>query len=290
MVNNITHEYNGTTFILHHDDFRLEEFFSDINLIATKRIFISTYIVDFTTPQEYSYIHDLKNIADKGIPVTLVCCSAIGQPDEDFKKLVACYELVTKTTRNGRKYGNHSKMILMEGYQGYIGSANFTYGSHSNIESGIMIYNTELIESLIDKFFYKGLLNSSHLRQLYNPPTLDIDYIYKINELASSLKKSVDRGYLLGTENEVLDKLKDLIKVNFNEINKKVLKYNANPFNVVFDISNIQTNLINNGRLEHDDFEDFDEYLMELLEWCEETENFIFIEYESKGALEYQDK
>lgn len=124
----------------------------------TKAIYIATYNFNFRDKYERTFYKQLSNLANSGIDVNLLY-SKMTFSDEDkleiediFKNFVLCAELTT----------NHSKLFITDDFA-FIGSANFSFGSNNNYESGVIFSDKEIISEL-RKFYCEELLEKVNLQ------------------------------------------------------------------------------------------------------------------------------
>ena len=128
----------------------------------TKSICIATYNFNFRDKYERTFYKELSNLANLGVDIRLLYAKmTFSEQDkleieEIFRSFVLCAELPT----------NHSKIFIADNFA-FIGSANFSFGSNKNYESGVIFSNKEII-SEIRSFFGKELLEVSEFK---NVPT-----------------------------------------------------------------------------------------------------------------------
>ncbi|WP_391732179.1 phospholipase D-like domain-containing protein, partial [Streptomyces sp. NPDC014685] len=126
----------------------------------TKSIFIATYNFNFRDKYEKSFYRELSNLANLGIDVRILYAKmSFAKEDtleieEIFKKFVLCAELPT----------NHSKIFIADNFA-YIGSANFSFGSNTNYECGVIFNNIEVITE-IRKLYGRELLEASEFKNV----------------------------------------------------------------------------------------------------------------------------
>lgn len=130
----------------------------------TDTIYIATYNFNFNQYAR-SFYEKLANLANSGVDVRLVysvMTNANGdnlEVEEIFKNFVLCAQLES----------NHSKLFITDDFA-FIGSANFSFGSNNNYESGVIFENKEIIQQ-IAMYYRSVLLNESEFVNV--PHSLD---------------------------------------------------------------------------------------------------------------------
>lgn len=177
---------------------------------------IVTYNFNFNNYSQQSFYYRLKDLASKGVQIRLLFAKeTFGESklvEDVFRSFVLCAKLES----------NHSKIFLSDKIA-YIGSANFSVGSNSNYECGIVIKNKEIIRKIRNTFLAELLEESKFIIIPTNPfdPLTDINGLIE-NVRAMVLLISQSSACLLQKENlELIPKLRywDHIKYYLNKSN-----------------------------------------------------------------------
>lgn len=240
----------------------------------TKAIYIATYNFNFRDKYEKSFYKQLSNLANLGVDVNLLY-SKMTYNDEDkleieeiFKSFVLCAELTT----------NHSKLFIADDFA-FIGSANFSYGSNNNYESGV-IFNDKEIISEIRKFYMEELLEKS---EFTNVP----EYFDPFDFLPGILKDVKELGKIERKEDLYIDKTKHSIpKLRFLDDLEKDLEKLGYPIPINFDWWHLYTQLYEGNHVPDIIFHNFKSYLHEISSFLVDVTTYINEQYESIGRIE----
>lgn len=239
----------------------------------TKAIYIATYNFNFRDKYERSFYKELSNLANLGIDVNLLY-SKMTFSDEDkleieeiFKNFVLCAELKT----------NHSKIFIADDFA-FIGSANFSFRSNNNYESGVIFTNKEII-SEIRRFFTGELLEKSEFKNV--PECFDpFDFLPMILSVVEELSEIERKEDLYGEIREAIPELRYL------DIIEKYLEKLDYPVPVHFDWFQLYMQFYEEKPVPDITFRRFKSYLHELSSYLIVVKTFIDEQYESIGRIE----
>ncbi|WP_318264034.1 phospholipase D-like domain-containing protein [Peribacillus simplex] len=238
----------------------------------TKSIYIATYNFNFRDKYERSFYKELSNLANSGIDVNLLY-AIMNFSNEDkleieeiFENFVLCAELPT----------NHSKIFIADNFA-FIGSANFTFGSNKNYESGVIFEDKEVI-SEIRKFFYSELLDKSEFTNV--PESFDpFDFLPKILNAVEKLNKAEKKDDLYS---DIKHNIPELRYLDDLEENLETLGY---PVPTHFDWWQLYMNLYEEKHVPDYIFHEFKSYLNELSPYLVNITTFIKEQYKSIGRF-----
>jgi len=237
---------------------------------GTKSIYIATYNFNFRDRYEKTFYRELSKLANLGVDVNLLYAK-MNFSNEDkleieeiFKNFVLCAELPT----------NHSKIFIADDFA-YIGSANFSFGSNNNYESGVIFSNKEIIKD-ITKYFCGELLDKSEFTNV--PECFDpFDFLPKILNAVEKLNKIEKKEDLY---NDTKHEMTELRYLDDLEKNLEALGY---PVPAHFDWWQLYMNLYEEKYVPDFVFHGFRKYLHELSPYLVNVTNFIKEQYKSIG-------
>lgn len=240
----------------------------------TKSIRIATYNFNFRDKYERTFYKELSNLADSGMDVNLLYAKMTFS-DEDkleieeiFKNFVLCAELKT----------NHSKLFIADNFA-FIGSANFSFGSNNNYESGVIFENKEII-SEIRRFYGEELLEKSEFTNV--PASFDpFVFLPRILNAVEQLRK-IERKedlYIRKTKEEIPE-------LRFVYDLENYLKELGYPVPEDFGWFQFYMQLDEENYVSDTSFHDFKNYLHELSPYLIDVSTFINEQYESVGRIE----
>lgn len=200
----------------------------------TKSIYIATYNFNFNQ-YEKSFYQKLANLANLGVDVQLLYAKMTHAPEdkleieEIFKNFVLCAELKT----------NHSKLFITDDFA-FIGSANFSFGSNNNYESGVIFDNKEIIFEI--RSYYMGVLldksEFTNVPECFDPfeflPSIlknveKLNNIERIEELKETFELLPELRYLDGLEKE-LENIGHPVPIKFDWWQLYMQLYEKNMF------------------------------------------------------------
>lgn len=144
---------------------------------STSFVQIATYNFNFSYQEKDSHYYKLAELANIGIDVSLIYSINNG-PEKEldylFKNFITCFQLKE----------NHLKLFITDNFA-YIGTANFSFGSNSNYEGGVIFYSEEIINKMSSKF--RKMQIASNLTcaplQFSEPFNILCDLIYWVEKL-----------------------------------------------------------------------------------------------------------
>lgn len=169
---------------------------------------------------------------------------------------------------------NHSKIIIATDFA-YIGSANFSFGSNNNYESGVIFKNKEIITE-ITKYYCEELLDKS---EFTNVPEC-FDPFYFLPRVLNAVEKlnNIDRKDELYSDTK--HEMAELRFLDDLEENLEALGY---PVPANFDWWELYMNLYEEKHVPVFVFHKFKNYLHELSPYLANVTNFIKEQYKSIG-------
>ncbi|WP_142337794.1 phospholipase D-like domain-containing protein [Bacillus thuringiensis] len=241
---------------------------------GTETIHIATYNFNFRDKYERTFYKELSKLANLGIEVKLLY-SKMSFSEEDkleveeiFKNFVLCAKLTT----------NHSKIFIADDFA-YIGSANFSFGSNKNYESGVIFNNKEII-SKIRHLFIGEMLEQSEFTNV--PECFDPFYFLpKILNVVEELRKVEEKeGLCTGNNMERIPELRylDSLEKNLEDLGFPVIMH--------FDWWQLYMQLDEQKQVSDNDFLNFKNYLHELSPYLINVINYINEQYENIGRNE----
>lgn len=241
----------------------------------TKRIYIATYNFNFRDKYEKSFYMQLSKLANLGVDINLLYAKmTFAEEDklvieEIFKHFVLCAELPT----------NHSKMFITDDFA-FIGSANFSFGSNNNYESGVIFTDKNIISEL-SKFYCEELLDKSEFTNI--PECFDpFDFLPSILKAVEAMRK--------------IERREDLNKGNMPQLRflddlEKDLKKLGHPIPAHFDWWSLYWEIHEEKRIPDNlTFYKFKCYLDEISPYLEDVISYINEQYESIGRIELMKK
>lgn len=120
----------------------------------TGTLYIATYNFNFNQCPR-SFYEKLAALANVGVDVRLLYASMTNaiegnlEVEEVFKNFILCAQLES----------NHSKLFITDDFA-FVGSANFSFGSNRNYESGVIFENKEIVEEIAE-YYRSTLLENS---------------------------------------------------------------------------------------------------------------------------------
>ncbi|MDR9744407.1 phospholipase D-like domain-containing protein [Paenibacillus taichungensis] len=237
----------------------------------TKNIYIATYNFNFRDKYERSFYMQLSNLANLGIDVNLLYAKMTFSSEdrleieEIFKNFVLCAELPT----------NHSKLFIADDFA-FIGSANFSFGSNNNYESGV-IFNDDKIISELRKFYCEELLDKSEFTNI--PECFDpFDFLPSILQAVEGMRK-------IETVNDL--HIGNIPQLRFLDDLEKDLEKIGYPIPVHFDWWPLYLQ-IHEEKCVPDDktFNDFQIYLNGISLYLSNVISFVNEQYQSIGRFE----
>lgn len=240
----------------------------------TNEIFIATYNFNFKDKYEKTFYKELAKLADLGVDIRLLYAKTTYSDqdalelEEVFKNFVLCAELPT----------NHSKIFITDNFA-YIGSANFSFGSNNNYESGV-IFNNPSIISKIREYYCMELVGMSELKnipQLLNPFSL-ISNIQDAIKILSNVDNLTDL-YIAGFR-EVIPELQYLQDIN------EIIGNLGYDLLEEYDWLSLYLQLYDEDIISNTVFFEFKYYLDDLLTSLDELSSYLKKQYETIGKLE----
>ncbi|MFE4242558.1 phospholipase D-like domain-containing protein [Peribacillus butanolivorans] len=241
---------------------------------GTKSIYIATYNFNFKHKYERTFYRELSKLANSGVHVNLLYAK-MNFSNEDkleieeiFENFVLCAELPT----------NHSKIFLADDFA-YIGSANFSFGSNNNYESGVIFSNKEII-SEIRRFFGEELLEKSEFKNV--PDCFDpFEFLPRILNAVDELNKIKRKEDLyVGEIKHAIPELRYLDDI------EKHLEDLGYPVPIHFDWWQLYEQLYEGKHVPDIIFRNFKSYLHILSPYLVDVITFISEQYESIGRIE----
>lgn len=237
----------------------------------TKKIYIATYNFNFRDKYERSFYRQLSNLANLGVDVNLLYSKMTFSAEDKleiediFKNFVLCAELPT----------NHSKLFIADDFA-FIGSANFSFGSNNNYESGVILTDKKIISEL-RKFYCEELLEKSEFTNV--PDCFDpFDFLPGILTAVEEMRK--------------IERKEDLYKGNIPHLRflddlEKDLEKLGYPVPAHFDWWPFYLQLYEEKRVPDDmTFHNFNSYLNEISSYLNDVISFVNEQYESIGRIE----
>lgn len=240
---------------------------------GTKSIYIATYNFNFRDRYEKTFYRELAKLADIGVDINLLYAKMNFSAEdkleieEIFKNFVLCAELPT----------NHSKLFITDDFV-YIGSANFSFGSNNNYESGVIFNNKEIINE-VTQYYCEELLDKSDFTNI--PECFDVfQFIPKVLIAVNTLKKIESNTDLYSDIMHYIPELRFLY-----DIEKELIAL-GHPIPVQFDWYRLYMNLYEKNQVPDYVFEQFKEYINGLSPYLLSLNDFIEEQYKSIGKFE----
>ncbi|USK62315.1 phospholipase D-like domain-containing protein [Peribacillus asahii] len=240
----------------------------------TKSIYIATYNFNFKDRYERTFYKELSKLADLGVDINLLYAKMTFSNDdkleieEIFKNFVLCAKLPT----------NHSKLFITDDFA-FIGSANFSFGSNMNYESGVIFKNKEII-SEITKFYCEELLDKSeftNIPECFDPFEALPGLLGTVEELSKIEKKE---DLYIGNIKHNISNLRYLDGL------EKVLEKLGYPIPVKFEWWQLYQQLYEEKHVPDNIFHDFKSYLHVLSPYLVDVTTFVNEQYENIGRNE----
>lgn len=238
----------------------------------TGTIYIATYNFNFNQYPR-SFYEKLAGLANVGVDVRLLyatmtnATSANLEIEEVFKNFVLCAQLEA----------NHSKLFITDDFA-FVGSANFSFGSNRNYESGVIFESKEIVEK-IAKYYRSVLLDNSEFINV--PQSMDpFGFLRGLLSAIEDLRKRELEEMYKEEIREIIPQLRflDDLKKYFKELN-----YIAPP---EYDWFKLYMQLYNEEQVHKVQFEEFKKYLDNAHEYLTHAISFIDEEYRTIGRLE----
>lgn len=240
---------------------------------------ILTYNFNFSARYQETMYKKLEQLSEKGIDIRLLF-GKMPKDEDEVKSLTRIFKLSIPVFFLER---NHSKIFLSKN-RCFIGSANFSFGSKSNYECGIILKEPEQIQKIrkfvIENIFYQAKLLGEDYED-YG----DSLYVYDTISLLRDIfyeKDIVDvRAFI---DSELFYKLryyKDAIKL----AQKKGYCINDNPI-----IWEIMDQKLSGKQVSEEMIHEFEMYALQLL--CELTEfkDIMIKAFEEIGRTKFYDE
>lgn len=239
----------------------------------TEAIYIATYNFNFNQ-YEKSFYQKLSHLANLGVEVNLLYAK-MTYADEDkleveeiFKNFVLCAKLTT----------NHSKLFITDDFA-FIGSANFSFGSNNNYESGVVIDNKEIILE-IRKFYLDELLDESEFTNVpntFNP----FDFLPQILSAVEKLSKTEKKEELY------IDKIgSEIPELRYLDGIEKYLDKLGYSIPIYFDWWNFYVQMHEEKYVPDIAFSEFKKFIDKLYPYLIDVTAFINEQYKTIGKIE----
>jgi phosphatidylserine/phosphatidylglycerophosphate/cardiolipin synthase-like enzyme len=238
----------------------------------TGTIYIATYNFNFNQYPR-SFYEKLVGLANVGVDVRLLYATMTNatsdnlEVEEVFKNFVLCAQLEA----------NHSKLFITDDFA-FVGSANFSFGSNRNYESGVIFENKEIVEK-IAKYYRSVLLENS---EFLNVPQSFDPFVF-LRGLLSATEDLRERELEEMYEEEIREIIPELryledLKKYFKELN-----YLAPP---EYDWFKLVMQLYDKEQVHKVQFEEFKRFLDNAHEYLTHAISFIDEQYRTIGRLE----
>ncbi|KGR89717.1 hypothetical protein CD30_15665 [Ureibacillus massiliensis 4400831 = CIP 108448 = CCUG 49529] len=238
----------------------------------TGTIYIATYNFNFNQYPR-SFYEKLAGLANVGVDVRLLYATMTNatsdnlEIEEVFKNFVLCAQLEA----------NHSKLFITDDFA-FVGSANFSFGSNRNYESGVIFKNKEIVEK-IAKYYRSVLLENSEFINV--PQSMDpFGFLSGLLSATEDLRKRELEELYEEKIREIIPELRflDDLKKYFNELN-----YIVPP---EYDWFKFYMQLYNEEQVYNVQFEEFKSYLDDAHDYLTHAISFINEQYRTIGRLE----
>jgi hypothetical protein len=243
------------------------------NCNNTKFVYIATYNFNFNQ-YEKSFYKKLAELANRGVEVYLLYSKMTYakedklEIDEIFENFVLCAHLE----------GNHSKLFITEEFA-FIGSANFSFGSNDNYESGVIFTNKEIIKE-IRKYYGEELLENSEFTNV--PETFDpFDFLPGILHRMEELSMLETKEDLYNSDMKFA-----IVDLRFVDELEKHLEKLGYPVPAHFNWWELYMLLYEEKSISDHMFHDFKKYLKELVPYLVKVTSYIKDQYETVGRVE----
>jgi hypothetical protein len=263
----------------------------------TEWVDIATYNFNFKSYGDGAFYEKLRKIANNGDSIRLIFQNATDEEikvDKFFANSVYC--------RNNKQ--NHAKIFLTENL-GYIGSANFSFGSNNNYECGILIKSKNVIKDIRNKIFLKLLAGE----EITLPYPYDIlDKVKQLLSLSNELLNALDTTYSENRSYEYNPFLEEELYNYYEILYKKEYLHQLdnlgfesyevdelrNKFSLDFDGHNydflgfaIKLQDDSYPRVSDEEFHNFHKYLRDLNKFCNYAKFIIEITYANLGKEKF---
>ncbi|WP_427108174.1 phospholipase D-like domain-containing protein [Lysinibacillus xylanilyticus] len=238
----------------------------------TDTIYIATYNFNFNQYPS-SFYEKLADLANVGVDVRLVYANMTYANEDNlnveevFKNFVLCAQLES----------NHSKLFITDNFA-FVGSANFSFGSNKNYESGVIFENKNIVEK-INKYYCNVLLNKSEFRNV--PQIWDsLDALKNTLHIVKDLKKyKIEDLYT----DEVRERIPELRYLDNIEEDLKGLGFSPPKS---FDWFGLYMEIYDDNTISEEQFSVFTYYLNYLQDYLIQAIKFINNQYKTIGRLE----
>lgn len=270
---------NNTLVLFCDEDFwsrLIPNYFEDSNTID-----IVTYNFNFIHKNERSFYNKLIELSQKGVGIRLLYAKSTFSKLNDieiediFKQSIICANLEN----------NHAKIFVSDTVA-FIGSANFSIGSNTNYECGIIIRDEDTINKISEEFVTELFKRS----ELINIPYLIMNDPMRTVLL---LEYTIDKINNIIYEGEDLRKSKniDLIfKLRFYDDIKDVLEKIGICFNSLFDLYLILRMLSQEEDLVDVQYnfikDEIKNYICELKVVIKKVKDYLTMSYKEKGRID----
>lgn len=238
----------------------------------TGTIYIATYNFNFNQYPR-SFYEKLAKLAEIGVDVRLLYANMTNttntnlEIEEIFENFVLCAQLES----------NHSKLFITEDFA-FVGSANFSFGSNKNYESGVIFDNKEIVEEIAA--YYRSVLleNSTFI----NIPQSGDPFVF-LSKLLSATEELRKRELEEMYEEEIREIIPEFRFLDDLEKYFIELDYVAPP---KYDWYTLVMQLYEKEQVHKDQFEEFQRYLDNAHEFLTHAILFIDEQYRTIGRLE----
>lgn len=242
----------------------------------TEDICIATYNFNFRDQYEKSFYKHLSRLANLGVNINLLYSKMTFSEEERFaleevfKNFVMCAELKS----------NHSKLFLTDDIA-YIGSANFSFSSNNNYESGVIFTNKDIILE-IRKYFFEELIDKSEFTNV--PESFDpFDFLPNIISSVEKLHET-EIGDLYGKVKH------NMTELRFLDGMEKDLETLGYPVPITFDWWNLYERLYKEEHVPETVLSDFKDYVNTLLPYLYKLKSIIREYYQTSGRVQLLEK
>ena len=223
-------------------------------LLDSHWIDIITYNLNFLHKGGSSVYKQLKNLAElNGTEIRIIFNKSTWKDiddklfDDSFKNHIACFQ----------SENNHAKLFLSKNLA-YIGSANYSKGSNNNIESGVIITNSKMINQLRRNFFttIASKSNLLYIPKIYN----EFTFIDDILDSLEFIENQINRNQFLNNE----DNYGRIAELRYlSNINKFSSKMNLKTFDSTYNWMIFMKKLEDNNVAKEDMF-NFRKYSLQV--------------------------
>lgn len=158
---------SDTTKLVMFRDYNFWERILPESLADTTSLDIVTYNFNFKDRFTQSFYEKLNKLAENGVNVRLIYSKSTFDTDSQYNLDNNIKNLIL--TANLKE--NHSKMLVTDN-QVYLGSANFSFHSNCNYESGVLITDRGVVKQVREEFITE-LLNNAMVINYPEQPNLE---------------------------------------------------------------------------------------------------------------------